>query len=82
MLSDMVRDFLSGGESSDVWLTCVASGKVVGFGYTVLEQLSEGAWNMLAIAVSPTEQAGGDIIIKHHDAELKERGQRILIADA
>lgn len=38
---------------------------------------------MLAIAVLPTEQGGGcgGAITTHLEAELKERGQRILIAD-
>ena len=59
------------------------NGKAVGFCYAVPEELAEGAWNMLAIAVLPTEQGGGcgGSITKHLEAELKERGQRILIAD-
>jgi ribosomal protein S18 acetylase RimI-like enzyme len=83
MLPDMVGGFLSDDESSDIWLTCEAGGKAVGFCSAVPEELAAGAWNMLAIAVLPTEQGGGcgGAIAKHLEAELKERGQRILIAD-
>lgn len=83
MLPDMVSDFLSDDESSDIWLTCKVDGKPVGFCYAVPEEFAEGAWNMLAIAVLPTEQCGGcgGAIARHLEAELKARGQRILIAD-
>lgn len=83
MLPDMVGGFLSDAGSSDIWLTCEANGKAVGFCYAVPEELAEGAWNELAIAILPTEQENGfgGAITKHLEAELKERGQRILIAD-
>jgi len=83
MLPDMVRGFLSDDESSDIWLTCEENGAPVGFCYAVPEALTDGAWNMLAIAVLPTKQGAGcgGAITKHLEAELKERGQRILIAD-
>ena len=83
MLPDMVGSFLSNDESSDIWLTCEANGKAVGFCYAVPEELAEGTWNMLAIAILPTEQGNGcgGAIVKDLEAELHERGQRILIAD-
>jgi len=83
MLPDMVDGFLSDGESSDIWLTCKANGKAVGFCYAAPEELAEGAWNMLAIAILPTEQGKGfgGAIARHLEVELKKRGQRILIAD-
>lgn len=83
MLPDMVNGFLFDDESADIWLTCEADGKAIGFCYAVPEQMAEGAWNMLAIAVLPTEQGSGcgGAIAKHLAAELKARGQRILIAD-
>lgn len=83
MLPDMMRDFLSDTQSSDIWLTCEADGKAVGFCYAVPEELAEGVWNMRAIAVQPTEQGGGcgSAIVAHLEAALKERSQRILIAD-
>ena len=83
ILPDMVSGFLSEDENPDIWLTCEANGKAVGFCYAVPEELAEGAWNMLAIAVLPAQQGSGygGAIAKHLEAELKEHGQRILIAD-
>lgn len=83
VLPEMVSSFLSDDDNSDIWLTCEVDGNAMGFCYAVPEELAEGAWNMLAIAVLPTEQGGGcgGAITKHLEAELKERGQRILIAN-
>ncbi len=83
MLPDMVSGFLADEKSSDIWLTCEAGGKPVGFCYAVPEELAEGTWNMLAIAVLPTEQGSGcgAAMIKHLEGALEKRGQRILIAD-
>jgi len=83
MLADMVSDSLSSDESQDLWLTCEADGKAVGFCYAKPEALAEGAWNMLAIAVLPTMQGNGcgSAIANQLEAALIERGQRILIAD-
>jgi len=83
MLPDMVSGFLSTDESTDIWLTCESDDKAIGFCYAVPEELAEGAWNMLAVAILPTEQGRGcgGAITRHLEAELKERGQRILIAD-
>lgn len=83
MLPDMVGGFLSDGQSSDIWLTCETNDQAVGFCYATPEALAEGAWNMLAIAILPAEQGNGcgRAICQHLEAELKGRGQRILIAD-
>lgn len=83
MLPHMVHSFLSDVEPSDIWLTCEVSGKAIGFCYAVPEELAEGAWNMLALAVLPGAQGSGygGAVTKHLEAELKARSQRILIAD-
>ena len=83
MLPDMIRDFFSNGGSAEIWLTCVMNDKAVGFCYAVPEELADGTWNMLAIAVSPGMQGGGcgSALTKHLETDLKQRGQRILIVD-
>ncbi|MDG1472292.1 MAG: GNAT family N-acetyltransferase [Ascidiaceihabitans sp.] len=83
MLPDIVGGFLSENDSADIWLTCEADGKPVGFCYAVPEELADGAWNMLAIAVLPSAQGNGrgGAITAHLETELRERGARILIAD-
>lgn len=83
MLPDMVGGFLSDAESPEIWLTCDTGGRPVGFCYAVPEDLAEGTWNMLAIAVLPTEQGKGcgGALVGHLEAALERRGHRILIAD-
>lgn len=83
MLPDMVHEFLSSDEPSDIWLTCEDGGRAVGFCYAVPESLTEETWNMLAFAVLPQMQGRGvgQAITKGPEAELKDRGQRVLIVD-
>ncbi len=83
MLPDMVSGFLSGGDSSDIWLTCEKDGTALGFCYAIPQDMADGAWNMLAIAVLQTEQGRGcgSAIARQLEADLKARGQRILIAE-
>ena len=84
MLPDMLGKFLSHQDSEDVWLTFEDErGTAVGFCYAAQEQLTEGTWNMLAIAVLPERQGsgvGGAITRKLEDV-LRDKGQRVLIAD-
>jgi ribosomal protein S18 acetylase RimI-like enzyme len=83
MLPGMMGAFLSGGDSPDIWLTCEAGGQVAGFCYAVPEKLTDGTWNMLAIAVHPSRQGtgAGSAIVRHLEAALLARGQRVIIAD-
>lgn len=84
MLPDMVSGFLSSGEESqDIWLTCELDDEVMGFCYAIEEQLAQGTWNMLAIAVLPQKQGEGcgSALTTYLESELKAQGQRILIAD-
>lgn len=83
LLPDMVSGFLSGAKSLDLWLTCEVGGTAVGFCYAVPEALADRVWNMLAIAVLPSEQHNGvgTALARHLETRLAEAGQRILIAD-
>lgn len=79
----MMGSFLSGDKIQDVWLTYECDGEGAGFCYAVPEKLTDGTWNMLAIAVHPASQAKGvgSAIVKKLEAILFDRGQRVLIAD-
>lgn len=83
MLPEMISGFLSGSASNDIWLTYERDGHAVAFCYAVPEKLTDGAWNMLAIAVHPENQGAGvgSAIVRHLEAALSSRSQRILIAD-
>ncbi len=83
MLPDMVSGFLSNEESEDIWLTCEAEGSAIGFCYATPEALTEGTWNMLAVAVLPEKQGGGvgSSLVRELESNLRGSGHRVLIAD-
>ncbi len=83
MLPDMLSDFLSSSEGTDIWLTYEADGVPIGFCYAAPEALTEGTWNMLAIAVLPSKQGlgAGGAIVAHLEDTLRKQGHRVLIAD-
>lgn len=83
MLPDMVGGYLSGEDSDAVWLTCEADGTAIGFCYATPEALTEGTWNMLAIAVLPARQGrgAGGAIVERLESDLRNAGHRVLIAD-
>ena len=83
MLPDMVSSFLSGDKGSDMWLTCEVDGRAIGFCYAVPEEFTDGAWNMLALAVLPSLQGEGHggALVAQLEETLKDRSQRVLIVD-
>lgn len=83
MLPNMLCGFLSDQESEDVWLTCEEEGEAIAFCYALPEALTDGTWNMLAIAVLPEMQGSGvgGAVVAHLEDVLRGRGNRVLIAD-
>jgi hypothetical protein len=83
MLPAMIDPFLLSDASQDIWLTYEVRGDAAGFCYAVPEKLTDGTWNMLAIAVHPREQGNGAgcALVSGLEATLIGRGQRILIAE-
>jgi len=71
-----------GGDGS-IWLTCLTDEGVAGFCFAVPEKLTDGTWNMLAIAVHGDRQGQGlgGALVAALEASLRDTGQRILIAD-
>ena len=82
MLPEMLAPSLA-GETEAFWLTCHLEGEAVGLCYTVPEELADGTWNMLALAVRPDLQGKrlGQALVQAAEVHLKEKGQRILIVD-
>lgn len=82
MLADMLAPSLA-GDSDSFWLTCHLDGKAVGLCYTTPEELADGTWNMLALAVHPDVQGKGlgAALVKAAEQVLINKGQRILIVD-
>lgn len=84
--SEMLPELLApsiAGETEAFWLTCHVGGKAVGLCYTAPEQLAEGAWNMLALAVHPDLQGKrlGTALVEAAEQHLIGKKQRIVIVD-
>jgi len=82
-LPGMLTDFLSGNANDVLWLTCEWEGRAVGLCYGVPEQLTDGTWNMLTLAVHPDQQGKGvgTALVAAMEAKLREEEQRILIVE-
>ena len=82
MLPEMLAPSLA-GETEAFWLTCHYDGEAVGLCYTVPEELADGTWNMLALAVRPDLQGNGlgAALVAAAEQRLTEMGQRILLVD-
>lgn len=83
MVPEMLSGFLSEDQTDELWLTCEDTGEPIGFCYAVHEQLAEGTWNMLAIAVLPEKQGkgSGKALVGQLEAHLRSKRQRVLIVD-
>lgn len=87
MLEDMSAGFLASPDpnaAESLWLTATLDGAVAGFGFATPEQLADGVWNMLALAVSPAHQGAGigATITDALEARLRARDDaRMLIVD-
>ena len=82
MLPEMLAGFIS-GDSEDIWLTAHIDGVPVAMCFARPEELTNGTWNMLALAVLPSQQGsgvGGELVARLEDI-LKSRGQRVIIVD-
>jgi ribosomal protein S18 acetylase RimI-like enzyme len=82
MLPKMVADWAPCAPDRR-WLTCAVDGRAIGFCYAVPEVLTDGTWNMLALAVHPDRQgrALGSALVAELERDLCAAGQRILLAD-
>ena len=83
MLDDMIHDFLNNEDTTDIWLTTTQAGKPVSIAYCAPERMTEGTYNLYAIAVHKSEQGkgiGGRMMTYLEDL-LREQGHRILLVE-
>jgi ribosomal protein S18 acetylase RimI-like enzyme len=79
MTADMVAPALSGGP--DLWK--VAGQPAQGFAYAAPERMTDGTWNLLALAVHPDAQGRGigTALIAAVEATLRAAGARLLLVE-
>lgn len=83
MLDDMITDFFSDPDGDEIWLTYDADGDRSAIAYCRPEEMTDGTWNLLLIAVDPDSQGKGigRALMKHIENHLAERDQRVLIVE-
>jgi len=82
-LNEMISEYLTNQASEEIWFTYLEDGQSVGFGYCIPENLTDGTYNLLAIAVNKESQGSGigNKMLKYLEDELKRQQKRILIVD-
>ncbi len=81
MLADMAEPCLSGTEPH-IWLMACKGTDVLGFAYCEPERMTDGTYNLLAIAVDPDRQSNGigqQIVAAVEQAVRDLRGRVLLV---
>ena len=83
MLDDMIHDFLTNSTTSDIWFTALEQGVPVSIGYCAPERMTEGTFNLYAIAVHNDFQGKGigRQMMSYIEEFLRARGGRILLVE-
>jgi ribosomal protein S18 acetylase RimI-like enzyme len=83
LLDDMIAPFLDDPACRDVWLVAERDDAVLGVTFCEPERLTDGTWNMLAIAVDPERQGAGvgSAMTSDLEARLLDAGARVLIVE-
>ena len=83
MLDDMISAYLTDASANQIWLTAEISGQPSVLAYCEPERMTNGTWNLLAIAVHPAHQGRGygAAMMRHLEKRLSEDGQRILLVE-
>lgn len=83
MLEDMISDYLENPESEEIWFTMVKDKETLALGYCAPEKLTEGTYNLYAIAVRKGLQGKGvgSEMMAYIEERLRSMGHRILIVD-
>ncbi|WP_338550660.1 GNAT family N-acetyltransferase [Roseovarius phycicola] len=82
LLPEMMEPYLN-GQSEAFWLSCHYKEVAVGFAYTRPEELTQGTWNMLALAVVPELQGQGygAALVAGVEDHLRQMGERMIIVE-
>lgn len=82
-LEDMISDFLNNPDTEDIWFTQIENNKNVAIGYCAPEKLTDGTYNLYAIAVKKELQGKGigKQMMSYIENLLREKLKRILIVE-
>lgn len=83
MLEEMIADYFNNPNTQDIWFTYVENEKPLSIGYCAPEKLTEGTYNLYAIAVNKELQGKGigKKMMTYIENFLQEQGHRILLVE-
>lgn len=82
LLTDMTASFLS-GEGPELWWVITKDDTIAGVAYCAPERMTEGTWNLLAIAVHPDQQGKGlgYALIDHARSTVTDLGAHLFLIE-
>ena len=82
MLADMLGPFLD-GDPDVLWMTALHDDTAGGFSFSQVEPLTDGTWNMKALAVSPTLRRSGlgRALVEETERSPRARSGRLILID-
>ncbi|WP_407522434.1 N-acetyltransferase [Lacibacter sp. MH-610] len=82
-LEDMISDYFTNQETTDIWFTYIHNNRPVALGYCAPEKLTNGTYNLYAIAVRKELQGQGigQKMMDYIEKLLAENGKRVLIVE-
>ena len=83
LLEGMIHEYLTNTSSKEIWFTAEDKGKAISLGYCAPERLTEGTFNLYAIAVDKAYQGKGigKQMMNYIERTLLQNGNRILIVE-
>lgn len=83
MLDDMISDYLTNTTTSDIWFTALDQDIPISIGYCAPEKMTEGTFNLYAIAVHSSYQGKGigKQMMNYIEEYLRSINGRVLIVE-
>lgn len=82
-LDDMIANYLNNPSCEEIWFTCTENNIPISLGYCAPEKLTNGTYNLYAIAVNKELQGKGigKKMMEYIERTLLDEGHRILIVE-
>jgi len=82
-LDDMISDYLNNPETEEIWFTCITDDTPIAIAYCGPEKLTNGTYNLYAIAVRKELQGKGigQKMMNFIEQLLKHNEKRVLIVE-
>lgn len=83
LLDDMIADYLNNEESRDIWFTALRESQPISIAYCAPERMTEGTYNLYAIAVHKDHQnqGVGKEMMAYLETLLQKQGSRVLLVE-